>query len=391
MSKKILQEILDRAVEQNDIPGGSLLVLKDGKEQIYIQSGKADIENGRPFNRDTIVRLYSATKPITAAAAMILVERGLLDLSDEVQWFLPGFSNQVVAEKGNRLVPVKRNMRIVDLLNMVSGLPYGDHDGNLSMEAARTVFEELEAQVNENAVTTIEVANRLGRQPLKFHPGEEWMYGSSADVLGAVIEVAAHTKFGTFLKTELFDPLEMQDTGFYVPAEKQRRLAKVYDKIETGMAETKTNHLGIRYTQDTEPAFESGGAGLVSTLDDYSRFASMLLDKGMYKGRKILSQQTVAYMTSPSLLPWQQECIEKNWCGLEGYSYGKLMRIGTDPGKACVMQSKGEYGWDGWLGFYFANSPDEKITMLFATQKIGAGTMPVTRKLKNCIWTNYIN
>lgn len=190
----------------------------------------------------------------------------LLDLCDEVQYFLPGFSSQMVAEEGNRLVPVKRNMRVSDLLNMVSGLPYGDHDGNFSMESARTVFEELETQVKENAVTTIEVANRLGWQPLKFHPGDQWMYGSSADVLGAVIEVVTDMRFGIFLKRELFEPLEMRDTGFYVSAEKQSRLAKVYDKASDGMVETKTNHLGIRYTQEAEPAFESGGVVWKATL-----------------------------------------------------------------------------------------------------------------------------
>lgn len=387
MFKQTLQRILDQAVAQKEIAGGALLVIKEGKEQAYVQAGYADCEKKKCFDRDTIVRLYSASKPITAAAVMLLVDRGELDLCEPVVKFLPGFENQMVVKENNQLESVKRSMCVKDLLNMVSGLPYGENDGNLSMVSARRVFKEIEDQVmDENRITTIEAANALGSQPLTFHPGESWMYGSSADVLGAIVEVVSGMKFGEFLKREFFEPLEMQDTGFYVPEEKRSRLAKVYKCSGTEVTEEKTNHLGIRYTLDRAPAFESGGAGLVSTLDDYAKFAEMLMQKGQYQGKRILSEKIVTYMTEAELLPWQQEALARNWFGLEGYTYSNLLRIMKYPRQAGFLTSIGEYGWDGWLGFYFANSPADRITMLFAAQKTDAGTMNVTRKLKNVIW-----
>lgn len=386
MLQNELQKVLDKAVENREIAGGAMLVLKSGKEEAFVCSGKADIENGRDFERDTIVRLYSATKPITAAAALLLMERGQLDLCEEVCQFLPGFCGQKVAV-GNELIAVKRNLRVKELLDMVSGLPYGDHNGNPSMEAVRTIFEELEAGADGgNTISTIEVANKIGQAPLSFHPGESWMYGSSADVLGAVVEVVSGMKFGEFLKKEFFVPLGMNDTGFYLPPEKQGRLAKVYDRTSDGLRETPTCHLGISYSQSQQPAFESGGAGLVSTLDDYAKFAAMLMNRGVYNGVRILSEKTVEYMTSASLLPWQQEVLTRSWAGLEGYSYGNLLRVVTQPDKTFLLTTKGEYGWDGWLGFYFTNSPKDGITMLLAVQKLNAGTMPLTRKLKNVVW-----
>ena len=195
-------------------------------------------------------------------------------------------------------------------------------------------------------------------------------------------------RFGDFLEKELFNPLEMVDTGFWVPEEKQNRLVKTYICNE-GQASVRytDNHLGIRSAMDRRPAFESGGAGLVSTIDDYSHFAQMLLNGGTYKGRQILSLAMVRFMTGHVLSAAQQEVFEREGMAwLEGFSYGNFMRVLVDPGRSTTLGSKGEYGWDGWLGCYFANAPKDQMTILMMTQKKDAGTFRMTRLLRNAIY-----
>lgn len=381
-----LQSIMDQAVEEKFIAGASLLVRKNGEEKWFCKSGMADLEKGKSIERDTIFRLYSMSKPVTAAAAMILVERGLLDMGEPVSKYLPGFANQKVAEE-NQSVSVKREMNIKDLLCMTSGLSYPNEATPAGREAA-SVFEKIdEALYSDTPMTTQEVANALGRCRLQFQPGEHWMYGSSADILGAVIEVVSGMRFGEFLKKEIFEPLGMTDTGFYVPREKQGRIAKVYENQEGNLVEVETNHLGIRYSLDEEPAFQSGGAGLVSTLDDYAKFAQMLLNEGSLGTTRILKPQTVRFLTRGKLTARQQEDFERDWEQFMGYTYGNLMRVLERPGQTWAMGFEGEYGWDGWLGAYFCNDPKNQATFLLMYQLVHAGTTTFTRKIRNVVNT----
>jgi len=378
-----IKNAIRKSIDQNEIPGANLLVFKNGEEIFYHEDGLASKEEQTPIRRDTIFRLYSMTKPITAAATMILVERGMIDLYEPVGKYLEGFRNQLVAEDGD-LVPVKREMRIKDLFNMTSGLLYGGECE--AGKATEKIFEEIDEKLfTENALTTIEIANKLGRCPLAFHPGEYWAYGVSADVLAAIIEVVSGMKYGEFLKKELFDPLDMKDTAFYVPIEKRDRLANTYEADGKGELVLYTgNYLGIIQSMDREPAYEAGGAGLVSTIDDYAKFSLMLMNGGSYNGVNIMHPKTVSYMTSKTLNPEQQKGFV-SWYELEGHSYGNLMRVLTDTTRAGTIGSQNEYGWDGWLGCYFANCPTDNLNFLFMTQKTNTGTMEITRKLRNII------
>ena len=378
-----IKNAIRKSIDQNEIPGANLLVFKNGEEIFYHEDGLASKEEQTPIRRDTIFRLYSMTKPITAAATMILVERGMIDLYEPVGKYLEGFRNQLVAEDGD-LVPVKREMRIKDLFNMTSGLLYGGECE--AGKATEKIFEEIDEKLfTENALTTIEIANKLGRCPLAFHPGEYWAYGVSADVLAAIIEVVSGMKYGEFLKKELFDPLDMKDTAFYVPIEKRDRLANTYETDGKGELVLYTgNYLGIIQSMDREPAYEAGGAGLVSTIDDYAKFSLMLMNGGSYNGVNIMHPKTVSYMTSKTLNPEQQKGFV-SWYELEGHSYGNLMRVLTDTTRAGTIGSQNEYGWDGWLGCYFANCPTDNLNFLFMTQKTNTGTMEITRKLRNII------
>ena len=352
--KKRLQQVMDASVAKGETPGCLLMVIKDGEEQVYLESGYADIEAKKPVSRDNIFRLYSMSKPITATAMMILVERGIVDLADPVSKYLPGFRNPVVCTADGKIEKAEREILLEDIMNMTSGLTYG------------------------GTISTVEFANRLGKVPLLYQPGQSWSYGTSADAVGAVIEVASGMRFGDFLKKEIFEPLGMNDTDFWVPAEKQDRLAKVYDCRE-GQPSVRylDNNLGIQNDMAYRPAYEAGGAGLASTIDDYAKFTQMLLNGGTYNGVQILRPATVKFLGGHTLSAVQQAGFD-NWIGLEGFSYGNLMR---------VLVGKGEFGWDGWLGCYMEVVPEQNMTFLMMTQKKDAGTYTLSRKIRNIIFS----
>ena len=375
-----LTECIERAVENKEAAGINLRVLRDGEEICYAEAGMADIASGKPVARDSIFRLYSQSKPVTAAAAMILADRGVIDLMDCVDRYLPGFRNPRVVSADGKITPVYRPPWIIELMSMTSGLCYPDADP--AGQYAARVFEEDHAQIGAGGgMDTAAFCNRLGEQPLAFMPGTGWRYGTGADVLGAVIEAASGKRFGQFLKEELFEPLGMKDTDFWVPPEKADRLVTCYRRTPDGLTPFAGLHLAVgRY--DRPPAFESGGAGLVSTLADYSAFAAMLMNGGVYRGKRILSETAVRFMTSPRLNP---EVRRQLWDSLEGYSYGCLVRVCDRPGSCPFFASEHEYGWDGWLGTYFINMPDRKITFLLNQNSPDTGTASVTRKCRNIL------
>lgn len=381
-----LQELLQEMTQSGNVSGASCLIIQGGEEQAYYEAGLRDIASGLPMTRDTLFRLYSMTKPVTAVAAMILLEEGRIDLADPVSDYLPSFRNQQVMAD-NLLVSARRPATIQDLLNMTSGLTY---PGESSVTEARTALlmnEVIDKLSTSHALTTQEIVTRLGEIPLAFHPGEKWHYGMSADVLGAVIEIVSGMRFGEFLKERIFMPLGMKDTDFYVPADKQYRLAKVYQESPDGLTETACSHLGISNNMENPPAFESGGAGLVSTIDDYARFTQMLLHKGTWENTQILSPRTVDFL-SQAHLDTSLDHYVRQWESLAGCSYGNLMRHMIDPGEAITLCSPGEYGWDGWLGVYMTVDPADDLTFLYMQQKTDTGTTAYTRRIRNVIFSS---
>ena len=410
----LIQEAMDKAVENKEVAGVSALAIKDGKELVFAKSGHCDIAAGKAMERSTICHLYSQTKPITAAAAMMLVQDGIIDMRQPVGDFIDSFRNQLYVENGVvKPVPAENAMRIHDLLNMTSGLTY---PGNLSQTEVKTgyLFHDMikrfkDCDTTEDAndyldadnlgfslsktpdpskgmMSTMEFATELGKIPLLFIPGTHFRYGTSADVLGAVIEKASGMSFGEFLQARLFKPLEMKDTFFQVPEDKLPRMSKIYKNVDGELREFHGNRLGVR-SDGKENAFESGGAGLYSTLDDYAKFGQMLLNGGTYKGQEILKPRMVQYFTNGKLEAHQQADMDM-WQGLEGFSYGNLMRVMKDPERSVLVGNKGEYGWDGWLGAYFMNDPSNNLTFIMMTQMFDYGTGTLTRKLRNIIMNN---
>ncbi len=376
--KEKLTACMEDAVARQEVAGASVLVMRHGGEVVYAAAGMADREAGRPMARDTICRLFSQSKPVTAVAVMLLAERGQLDLCEPVETFLPGFrKQQVLTEKG--LVPARRQATVMDLLGMTAGLCYPGEDP--AGKAAAELFAENDARMQRGeGMSTVELCDRMGRLPLAFHPGEHFRYSTCADVLGAVVEVASGRPFARFLEEEIFRPLGMKDTAFWVPPEKRERFAQAYTNPGE-LRPYRQTHLEIG-DYDREPAFASGGAGLVSTLDDYAAFAAMLLAEGRCPGGRLLQPETVRFLTAPQLGP---QPLQDMWNSLDGFSYGKLMRIMRDPGRYPGLSRMDEYGWDGWLGTYFANFPREEMTLLMMTQRTDHGTGPLTRKLRNLL------
>lgn len=380
-----LQPLLEEMASTHFVSGVTCMVLQNGEEQCYYEAGCRDIANALPMTRDTIFRLFSMTKPITATAAMMLLEEGKLDLLEPVSKYLPGFTNQFIIQNG-AAVPVSHPMTIQNLLNMTSGLVYGGENCAAESRTGALIEEIIASLSSPNPLTTLEIMERLGQIPLAFQPGERWQYGMSADVLGAVIEIVSGMRFGEFLAKRIFEPLGMKDTAFYVPENKQSRLAKIYEETKDGLEENHASHLGIQNNLGLPPAFESGGAGLASTIDDYAAFTQMLMQKGTYRGKTLLSPKTVEFMTNAHLTPSQQPYVNL-WENLPGHTYANLLRIMNDPGAAPYLGSKGEYGWDGWLGTYMTNDPRHKLTILLMQQKTDSGMTIYTRKVRNIVFS----
>ena len=375
-----ITDILAAAVEEKQCAGANVLIRRHGEELLYTQAGMADIAEGRLIQRDSIFRLYSQTKPITAAAVMLLVERGLIDLMDGVDRYLPGFRDPRVVDHRGCITKAYRAPWIMELLGMTAGVCYPD--GDPAGQYAARVFEDAHEQIRAGGgIPTVEFMNRLGEQPLAFQPGTHWRYSTCADVLGAVVEVVSGKRFGDFLQEELFGPLEMVDTAFFVPESKQDRFVTCYERGENGLAPWLGMNLACgEYSRD--PAFESGGAGLVSTLEDYSHFADLMLSGGGWKGKRILSPGSVEFLTTPQLNDATRRDL---WDSLDGYSYGKLCRVCVAPERVAGLAVAGEYGWDGWLGTYYCNIPAAGMTILSMQNTTNMGTSPMVRKVRNAV------
>lgn len=373
--EKKAADLISRAIDSGETPCANMMIIREDELICYAQAGK-DPGTGREISRDTIFRLYSQTKPVTSAAVCLLLERGILDMNEPVNTYLPGFEEQKVLGKMGELMAADRPVKLMDLMGMTAGLAYPGDDP--AGQYAANLFEDNQRTMDEGkpGLTTVEMANEIGKLPLAFQPGSDFRYSTCADVLGAVVEVASGKSFSRFLREEFFEPLGMKDTGFSLPEEKLSRLITCARRSPEGIQAMECRHLNVgNYSR--EPAFASGGAGLVSTLDDYRQFASMLLHKGTWKGIRILSPATVDWMTQ------SQESLGNRWGGLEGYRYGKLMRVCQDAGQVPGLAIPGEYGWDGWLGTYFSNFPSLNLTLLLNMNVADTGTGSLTRRIRN--------
>ncbi len=357
--KTHLGAIIGRSTDSGVHPCALALVF-DGEREFYSGFfGRIDLNKPGAPERDTIFRMFSSSKPFTGFAAALCVERGLFSLESPVQDFLPGFAEVRVGQE--RRAPI-RPVFVRDLLSMTSGLtyefPWNDHPG----------------------LSTVAFANELGRRSLAFDPGDHWAYGYSADVMGAVIEVASGRRFGDFLREEIFEPLGMSDTAFFVPPEKRSRLCKPYWlNPETGRFVEhveRIDHLGVS-DWDAPPAFESGGAGLFSTAADMQAWTRMLLAGGVWKGRRLISPATFRAMTSGLLTANQARTF--TWDNCEGQQYGYFNHVQSGPGPQGLLSATGAFGWGGWMGTQSWTDPGHGIGGVFLVQTVGVSSQLANR------------
>ncbi len=389
--KNRLHEVMQAEIRQKEAIGTQLRVFHKNREVFWECFGIDNINTGREVRKDDIYRLFSMTKPITGVAVYTLWEQGRLSLDDTVAQYLPGFSStHVYTPEG--AVPAKREITIADLLHMVSGLEY-PHPGNPVAAMLCDFYEEQEEKSPDQMLSTVEFCNRLGSFPLLFQPGERWNYGTSADVLGAVVEVVSGKSFRAYLKEAVLDPLGMQDTDFYVPKEKLERFASMYIRDEHGVFRLEEPTFLTLKQRHIPPAFESGGAGLLSTLSDYSRFALMLLNKGTLpaewgkdgKAVTILRPQTVAKMTTPGLSKSQRK--QCGWESMRGFSYGNLLRILVAPDEVSYHPAfPGEFGWDGWSGNYVCMDPVNEMLFVYMVQQANGCRPQMYDRIKQTIY-----
>ena len=340
----LVQNTLSRFVKDRQIAGCSVRIMKDDEVRFEGCFGYADIEKEVLMSENTIFPIASMSKVVTIVGIMRLYEQGLFKLWDPVSEYLPGFKNPKIAvEKADgkyEIVDAKGEVTMRQLFTMTSGVPYAGKD-----TAAARIRMEKEKETQSSFSTkggkfpgTREICDMVGQLPLAFEPGERWMYGFSIDILGGVIEALTGRTLGEYLKETVFDPLGMTDTGFFVPADKQDRIATLY-RIHDAMTPDRRE-----YPRE-KPVFESGGGGLFSTVRDYSRFAQMLLHGGTLDGVRILGRKTVDLISMDHLTPEQQ--ATHHWDTQRGYGYGLGVRVMTNPEIADINGSVGEWGWDG--------------------------------------------
>ena len=360
----LVRKTLSRFVSEGQIAGCAVRIIQEDEVLFEESFGYADREKQvKMSSAQTIFPIASMSKVITVAGILQLYEQGLFKMWDPVSEYLPGFKNPKVAqEKADgtyELVNAKSEVTMRQLFTMTSGVPYA-----WDSTAAGRIRIEKEKEWMEAGNPfpgTVEYANLVGQLPLAFEPGETWMYGFSIDVLGAVIEVLTGQTLGEYLKVNLFDPLGMEDTGFFVPAEKQDRIATLY-RIHEDMKPENRDY------PTASPVFESGGGGLFSTVRDYSRFAQMLLHGGILEGHRILGRKTVDLMSTDHLTAEQRK--GDNWDTQRGYGYGLGVRVMSNPELAGINGSVGEWGWDGAFGNWFCVDPKERLTCVYLTTNL---------------------
>ena len=359
-----LDALLRQFVEAGKIAGGSIAITR-GKNSVYRKYfGYADLTAKKEIDENTIFRIYSMSKPIAVTAALMLYERGLFSLDDPISAYIPEFSDQKVVLRGKDGIKYyetpKSPLTIRNLFTMTSGLAWMEDSGPAAEEMA-----VLMRSPNIQGKDTLEVAKLVAKNVgLAFHPGEKWLYGYSHDILGALICALTGKTFGEFLQEEIFEPLGMNDTGFWVPPKKADRLSKIY-KIDD--ANRIIEAQGYTDSFLAPKKLESGGGGMVSTLGDYEKFANMLLNGGTFGDTHILGRKTIELMTTNQLSQEQLSYFKMNRLG---YGYGLGVRTMMNLGKEGHNGSIGEFGWSGMAGTWFCVDPAEDMSAVFMAQMI---------------------
>ncbi|MEJ0042467.1 MAG: serine hydrolase domain-containing protein [Rhizomicrobium sp.] len=396
--------LLDKVMTERYVDSGLLngihtQVFRRGELVHSGMSGLMDIERGTPWREDAIVRIYSMTKPITAVALMMLVEEGKLGLDDAVHTHIPAWKNlrvyasgipSLVADTSGQFLttPVKRPMKVVDLVTHSAGLTYGF----MMRTAVDAEYRRQKIGDPQTPGGLDAFVEQLAKIPLDFSPGTAWNYSVSIDVMGYLVQKLSGQTFGEFLRTRLFEPLGMTDTAFSVPAAKIERFASCYMPKPGGGLKLQDD--ARRSTYAEPPKLESGGGGLVSTAADYMRFCRMMLGGGTLDGVQILSPKTVA-LFSTNLLPDGKTLVDLaagdglfTEAGYNGVGFSIGCGVTLDIAQTRLPGTPGEFFWGGAASTAFWIDPKEDLAVVFMTQVMGTeARLTLRRDLRTLVYS----
>jgi CubicO group peptidase (beta-lactamase class C family) len=362
---ELLNDTMHSFVDNNDISAIQTAILKNGKLIHYDSYGNSDISEKNTLKNDDIFRIASMTKPIVSVGLMMLHEEGKFELDDPVYKYIPEFKNLSV-QKRKKIKPAKNHIKVIDLLRHSAGFNFKGPE-----DYRKTINLTLEEYTKEAA-----------KNPLKFEPGTTWWYSYATDICGYLIEVLSGQKLDVFLKNRIFDPLEMNDTFFEIPKDKLDRLTTLYivDKEKKLISFDDKSNTPFK----DKVVLLNGSGGLLSTTDDYLKFASMLLNNGAYKNNQLISKQTLDLMKVDHSLGLKYKKL----------AFGKKKGFGL--GFEIVKEedtkfgSKGTFGWGGMFGTYFRVDPKENMVIIYMTQSFETYKLKIADKFRSLIYDSII-
>ena len=370
---------LQAYVDSGKVAGIYAVIARDGHIGYERTFGWSEMEPRTPLRRDAVFRIFSMTKPVVAAGALKLVDQGKLSLDDPVARYIPSFASLQVYHGGSALVPEVRPadsaMTIRHLLTHTSGLGYG-----LTQEPADSIFRR--AALYQPNVTLAQFVDSLARLPLLFSPGTRWSYSAGLEVVGRVIEVVSGQSLDRFLNDQIFQPLGMTNTTFRRRPDLERRLTELYARNPDGSLRVVHDGLTRMFEPDTRFLWASGG--LLSTPDDFMRFAQMLLNEGTFEDVQVLSPASVAEMTRNQLTPLQMEQAQNAMLG-PGYGFGLAGSVLMEPATSADGAA-GIYRWSGYVGTYFWIDPRNRMLAMIWTQFNPGRAYPLEREFQQLVY-----
>jgi CubicO group peptidase (beta-lactamase class C family) len=385
--ERITTHFATQYVDPGKIAGCQVTVVRGGHVAYHRSLGLMDRERGMPMADDAIFRIYSMTKPIASVALMQLYEHGMFQLLDPVSRYIPEWRTQQVgevqADGSISLVKPERPMNMRDVLMHTTGLPGGIFADN-PIDAA---FGEARAALGGEQ-TLESVTALLAEHPLKFHPGTHWNYGLSTDIVGRLVEILSGLRLDEYLRRELFEPLRMADTGFYVPEESLSRLAACYQYRPGNTPSLMEGPFANGFVRPRP--YLSGAGGLVSTMHDYSAFCQMLANGGQLGGRRVLGRKTLQLMTTNHFAGGAtlQDMAVGGFgeAGFEGVGFGLGFAVGLGPAATGMAGSGGEFYWGGAASTAFWVDPVEDLFVVFMTQLFPSVAYPFRAQLRALVY-----